>query len=238
MADYTQYPFYTAYSHLLETYGLEIDEDLFETYAMSAWKYIGNLHTRFYKTKIFPRPTNDGSFSARIPCNAQIIESITTNNEDYHRTDVIDNFIDVRNSIIENDSESYKYDTPAIYQSGRLVNYQQEGEYLYFNEPYSELNVLYKGILADEEGLPFLTFKEVEAIAAYCAYTHFYKKAIATMDNNTLQMAQMFEQRWLKKCTQARTPEHINQNEMNTILDAKTSWDRKIYGVSYKPRVN
>ena len=238
MSNYTKYPFYSAYSHLLEIYGLEIDDDLFETYAMSAWNYIGNLHSRFYKTKIFPKSQEDGTYAARIPCNAYIIESITTNYEDFQRTDNFDNYIDSKSSVIETDIEGYKYDNPSLYQSGRLVNYQQEGEYLYFNEPYNELNILYKGILADENGLPFLTFKEVEAIAAYCAFSHFYKKAIATMDNNTLQMAQMFEQRWHKKCTQARIPEYLNQNEMNTILDGKSSWDRKAYGLSFKPRVN
>lgn len=238
MSNYTSYPFYSAYSHLTEVYGIEIDDDLFETYAMSAWNYIGNLHSRFYKTKIFPHLTEDGLFKARIPCNAYVIESITTNYEDFQRTDSFDEFIDSKSSVIETDNEAYKYDTPSIYQSGRLVNYQKEGDYLYFNEPYKELNVLYKGIYADEDGLPYLTFREMEAIAVYCVYTHFYKKAIATMDNNTLQMAQLFEQKWQKKCTQARNPEHINQNEMNTILDAKTSWDRKVYGLSFKPRVN
>ena len=182
MSNYTSYPFYSAYSHLIEVYGIEIDDDLFETYAMSAWNYIGNLHsrfTKFYKTKIFPHPTGDGLFKARIPCNAYIIESITTNYEDFQRTDSFDEFIDSKSSVIETDNEAYKYDTPSIYQSGRLVNYQKEGDYLYFNEPYKELNVLYKGIYADEDGLPYLTFREMEAIAVYCVYTHFYKKAIA-----------------------------------------------------------
>ena len=57
---------------------------------------------------------------------------------------------------------------------------------LYFNEDFGELNVLYKGIVADEEGLPFLNFKELEAIACYCAYTYLFKKAMGTMDSNTM----------------------------------------------------
>lgn len=36
------------------------------------------------------------------------------------------------------------------------------------------------------------------------------------------------------KCTQARVPEYINQNEMDQILNASTSWDRKRYGRSFK----
>ena len=123
MSNYTSYPFYSAYSHLIEIYGIEIDDDLFETYAMSAWNYIGNLHSRFYKTKIFPKLQEDGTYAARIPCNAYIIESITTNYEDFQRTDSFDEFIDSKSSAIETDNEAYKYNTPSINQSGRLVNY-------------------------------------------------------------------------------------------------------------------
>lgn len=45
----------------------------------------------------------------------------------------------------------------------------------------------------------------------------------------------MLESRWYKLCDAARVPEHISQNEMNKILDAKTSWNRKIFNKSYKP---
>jgi hypothetical protein len=43
------------------------------------------------------------------------------------------------------------------------------------------------------------------------------------------------KQKWDRACLQARTPERMTQNEMDEILDAMTSWDRKKYGISYKP---
>ena len=45
----------------------------------------------------------------------------------------------------------------------------------------------------------------------------------------------MLEQRWLRLCDEARVAIKLNQNEMNQILDAKTSWGRKLYNKSYKP---
>jgi hypothetical protein len=48
-------------------------------------------------------------------------------------------------------------------------------------------------------------------------------------------MAQLLKQEWLQKCDAARVPSSISMNEMNEILDAKTSWNRKIYNKSYKP---
>jgi hypothetical protein len=62
-----------------------------------------------------------------------------------------------------------------------------------------------------------------------------YKRALVTMNANTMQMAMVLKQDWEKKCTQARVPDNINQNEMNEILDVATSWDRKRFGKSFKP---
>lgn len=232
----TNYPFYTAYTHLMDVYGIDMPEDLFETYAMIAWHYIGNKDCRYYRTKIYPKPNGEGQWEAKIPCNAVLIEAITTNSEDFTKTSTIGNRPNMFRSSTENMIESGKTNMPAFYQSGAYVNYHQVGDMLYFDTNFGELNVLYKGIVADEEGLPFLNFKEVEAIACYCAYTYLFKKAMGTMDQNTMQVSAALEQKWKIKCTQARVPEYINQNEMDAVLDAKTTWDRKIYGLSFKPR--
>ena len=48
-------------------------------------------------------------------------------------------------------------------------------------------------------------------------------------------MAQELKQQWLFHCDAARVPEHVSQNEMNSILDALTTWDRKTFGKSNKP---
>jgi hypothetical protein len=50
-----------------------------------------------------------------------------------------------------------------------------------------------------------------------------FKKALMTKDQVAMQMAQMLEQQWKIKCTQARVPIYINQNEMDEILNVATS---------------
>jgi hypothetical protein len=41
---------------------------------------------------------------------------------------------------------------------------------------------------------------------------------------------------WEKKCDAARVKGEIwSQNDMDMILDAKTNWNRKQFGKSYKP---
>ena len=49
-----------------------------------------------------------------------------------------------------------------------------------------------------------------------------------------LQEAQLLEQRWYKLCDARIFPMYINQNDMNEILDAKTSWNRKIFNKTWK----
>lgn len=51
--------------------------------------------------------------------------------------------------------------------------------------------VVYKGIIANEDtGLPLVTEKEAQAIAAFVAYSVLYKDAIRTRDSGMLQIAQ------------------------------------------------
>ena len=38
---------------------------------------------------------------------------------------------------------------------------------------------------------------------------------------------------WLKQADQARTKQ-LSQNDMDAILEASSSWDRKRYGFGYK----
>ena len=96
--------------------------------------------------------------------------------------------------------------------------------------------VVYHGIFADEEtGLPLITDKELRALTTYVAYVTLYKEGLKKKDSGALQIAQDLYQKWLRQCNAARIPEHLSQNEMDSILDVKTRWDRKQYGRSYKP---
>ena len=55
------------------------------------------------------------------------------------------------------------------------------------------------------------------------------------MNNALMNQAIQLKRDWASLCDAARIPYHISQNEMNEILDAKTSWNRKVYGKSLKP---
>lgn len=231
----TKYPFYAALSQLREFYGIELDEDTFETYAMSAWNKIGNKDFRPKVICVSPLKDENGGWYVCKPCDMDCIEAITLNHEDAQVTSSVMNYPGVVTHPVEDWIELNKHDKDSLYISGKFVKYKELGDRIYFNEPFKSVNILYKALYADEDGLPFLNDKEVDAIAAYCAYAYDLKQARLTKNQADLAMAQLEEQKWQKLCSAARIPMNISQNQMNHIMDAAVSRDVHNYGRTNKP---
>lgn len=89
--------------------------------------------------------------------------------------------------------------------------------------------VVYHGYFADDEGLPLINEKEQRAIAAFVAYATLYKENLKRVNVDkynfkyNIQMLQSVKEDWLRLCNAARVKERLNQNDMDRILDAKTS---------------
>lgn len=213
-----------------QLYGIDIEEEDLEELGLIAWELIGNKDTRTYKYRVCP----DSENSIKLPCNATSIESVTTSYEDWNR---VTNYSENGNnwtSFVESSIEAEKVYTSPYYASGKLIPYEQIGDTLYFTKNYGTLNVLYKGIFMDEDGLPYLSNKEALAIATYIAYVTKYKEGLKTNNANSINLANSLELKWAKQCDQARVT-NLSQNDMNEILNVKGSFDRHSYGFSYKP---
>lgn len=235
MASNNKFSFNTAYTQARELYGLELNPDEFETLGIIAWDRIGNKQYKLYKYQVQPLQNSSEEWYIDLPCNVDEIEAVTADYEDYQKTS--NEFLagHTQNGWIEGYIETRKYNTGNLYSSGKFIKYRQEGNRLMLADKFNEVFILYKGFVADEDGLPFLNAKEVDAIAAFCAYSDTFKAAIKTRDQATFQMSQVLEQKWKNLCTQARVAEYINQNEMDEILNVATSWDRKRFGKTFKP---
>ena len=117
-------------------------------------------------------------------------------------------------------------------QKDKLRKYAEFQDKILLSEDYPAVNILYKAQATDEDGLPFITEKEMEAIAAYCAYAYDLKRGRVQKDQATLQLAQMEYAMWSKLCSEARVADSLSQNEINEILDVLTSFDIHSYNVS------
>lgn len=224
--------FNSAYYQMHLLYETELTPEEFEEIGLIAWGKIGNRRTRLYRyVTDIQCPDN----TVELPCNCDIIEAVTYGFEEwnYVTNDTVNG--DYASQFIENYIESRKLYSDPLYVSGKYAKFERVGDTLYFEKNYGHVNILYKGIILDEEGLPEINHKEKDAIACYCACTKRFKEGWKNHNQNMLQEAQLLEQRWLKLCDAARVPIHLSQNDMNEILDAKSSWNRKIFNKGYKP---
>lgn len=230
-----KYSFHTAYTQLRELYGVEIGQNEFETLGLIAWGKIGNNNVKLYKYIVAPEQNELGEYFINLPCNVNEIESITAGYEDYQDTSSSEDYPLHGNKFVEGYIESRKSNTNHLYASGKYIKYRQEGNIIYLSEKFNKVIILYKGYVVDEDGLPELSEDEMDAIAAFCAYSHDFKEARMTKDKATFEMSQIMKQEWLRKCNQARVPSYISQNDMDEILNVASSWDRKRFGKSFKP---
>lgn len=204
-----------------------------EEIGLVAYGHIGNHHTHLYRTVATVDPHTG---SVELPCNVLYIESVTEAcREDWESTSGVHEYGNPASAAIGDYIEARKINLDPLYQSGKFVKYRQEGNKLYVNRTYGRVVILYHGEILNDDGLPFINDKEALAIAEYISYVTKYKEAIRTNNKAALQMANDLKQQWLFHCDAARVPEHISQNDMDSILDAHVSWNRKKYHFSYKP---
>ena len=206
-------------------------EDLQEI-GLIAYNKIGNKNTQLHQIQLKVDCTTG---TAQLPCGVDIIEAVTYCGEDFNYTSNIYDNGEPYSAYVENYIESKKAFLNPYYISGKFVKYKRVGNILYINKGLPMINVLYHGELLDEEGLPDINDKEADAIAAYIAYTIKYKEALKTHNQMIMQEAKDLKQQWLFNCDAARVPMYMSQNELNDILDARYSHNRKVYNKSYKP---
>jgi len=219
-----------AYGLCEDLYGVTPDESSFEDLAMEAWGRIGTKHTRLYR---FVGNVNGGKLE--LPCNVDVIESVHIPVPDAQVTSSLSDNYWTDNVWIESYIDHRKKLEDPYWTRGKLVKYDEGNNELYFSRNYPRVMVVYHGIFADDDGLPLVNEKELRAIAAFVAYTSLYKEAIKKRDGNLMKLAQVVKEDWLRLCNAARVKEQLSQNDMDRILDAKTSWNRKSYGHSLKP---
>ena len=227
------YDFHYAQVLANQLYNTDMEPEDFEELGLLAFDRIGNKRSILHKSCV--KVTNDNTIT--LPENCGRIEALTYDFEDANFDSPLHNYGDIDSINIENNIEQTKELTSPQYISGRYVKYTTDGNTLYLKDDCrgKVLNLLYYENIVNEDDLPQITYKEALAIATYVAQVQMFKKAIATNNSGLMQMAQLLEKKLAYYIDQARIPDYISQNEINEILDTKSSYDRKVYGKSYKP---
>lgn len=232
MNDLNPFKYAMTLAHTL--YGVDLNEDDFEELALISWNAIGNKRCRLYR---YSTNIDKKTLSVKLPCNADIIEAVTYNFEDWNRTTSYSPNGDINSAIVESYIENRKEFKNPLYISGKYAQYERVGDTLVFSKDYGKVNILYKGVILDEEGLPEITDKEARAIALYCAYVTKYKDGIINNNPNIINISRDLENKYNIAVDAARVPSYLNQNDMDQILNVSTRYDRKIFNKKYSPYI-
>lgn len=218
-------------------YGIEMNDEDMEELGLLAWELIGNKKRKFYRYSTNINPIDN---SVTLPCNAldingdSCVELVTACHEDWSEVTNTTDFGDLNSSYTEQYIEATKAFQGPYYMPGKVLKYEQVGDTLYFTHNYGRINILYKGVIFDEDGLPEISDKEAMAIATYIAYIVKFKEGLKTNNGDTIKLSQTLELKWKTQCDQARVKQ-LSQNDMDAILEVGASWDRKRFSKGYKP---
>ena len=214
-------------------YGVELLPDDFEEVALVAFNLIGNKRMQLLGTCV------DVSCEGivQLPCDCSKVEAITYFFEDWNRVTNKDWFGDTQSQFTEHWIEGMKRTSQPLYIPGKYVNYTQiSDDTIQINKPLdNKVYVLYKSEQLDGNGLPLVTDAEAIAIATFVAYTSKFKEGMLTNNGDIIKLSQFLQSEWNRRCDAARIADNVSQNDMDSIMDIKTSWDRKQHGKSYKP---
>ena len=220
--------FENAYSDAVTLYAISMTREDFDEIGLIAWNKIGN---KICKTHRYIAHTDECG-KIELPCNAVIVESVNYLHEDWQHVDEARNMGNAWSLWAEEYIERLKADTSHLYNKGKYAKYELVGDKLYFQHPCI-VSILYKGVEVDEDGLPCITEDESFAIATYAAYTEKFKNQLITGVQDVSIPTLRAE--WDRACSHARVSQRVSQNDMDDILDCLSTWNRKIFGKSFKP---
>jgi hypothetical protein len=135
---------------------------------------------------------------------------------------------DQREVLLQLPSEIQSLSTPFAYYEPFVLN----ENVLSFNKKSGQVDILYSTVTTDEFGFPLITEKGIWAVVHYLVYIdqakRFYKKE---GNANAVQHA---KEEYERSVAQARSPNHITDNQRNELMQALTSKYRHQFGNPYK----
>jgi hypothetical protein len=237
-------PFLTAFTRLKQQYPVEMTQDDFIESAYYVWRTIGNIATN--EERFFVTVPDDQIIE--LPDNCEFIQAVTQI-DDPKQFPTFDSGGPKDRHVPSVYTQSY---TPTKNESlnasrGESVNYKTLGKNtIQITSPDligRDLQITYKTMEVDEDGLPLLNDKEVAAIAAEVARQHLTAKMFSMVNTKSsgaqaqisTTMLQFITQEAARLMTAAKIDEKINDDALDKMLDVQTNWDRKLYGKRWNP---
>jgi hypothetical protein len=213
-------------------YGITIDEYDYLDIAVDLLRDV--KHFGIQPFKAFVKVDKDGYLP--VPCDLDILEGIVTahqgeieyqdrdvtqlrspNNDGYYTANTVRNLLEwpVRTLNIIDGQLSYKLEKDRI----KLYDDFYRGK---------EVCIAYTGFMMDDEGYPLITRKQSNAIAAAAAKVVIMRAALSG-DQRKAQMLEFIVQEAARTKQAASIAEDISDSELDELMDANTTFNRKAY---------
>jgi hypothetical protein len=230
----------TAYTIFKRKYGLSMQEEDFIEEAFIAFKEINSIPVEYYYSKQIPN--NEEEMLVDVPCNLYRIISVTTDTihpEDYDELkpykpmpyNYRETGTEYRNVLAgDSDLKTYHFNSTPFTGVGSYIQFSWEGDQklkIHDKRLYDkQIHIVYEGLAVDDDGLPLITRKHAQAIAAKVALVVVTRKVFS--GNPAMANLLPLLQGEVGRLVQAAAiPEHLTDNELDKMLDVKTSFDRK-----------
>ena len=236
-----------SYNIYKRTYNMSMNEEDFIEEAYIAFKEINSIPVEYFYT--VQKPNNEEEMLIEVPCNMYRVVSVTS--DITHADDFQDikpykvkayNYRDGGEEYLNNlyggsDLKTYHFNSAPNTGIGTYVHYSFESESKIKLADKrlvdKQIHLVYEGIRTDDDGLPMITRKHAKAIAAKVALINATRKMFS--GDPTMANVLPFLQGEVGRLVQAAAiPEHLTDNQLDKMLDVKTSFDRKGYNRGMK----
>lgn len=219
-------------------YGLTIDEYDYIDFAVDALRDI-----RYYgTTEYYATCEVDEEGNIPAPCNAFSIDAVTSLKQGLKQFGSrmeykllqeygTDSFYTARKVA---DSSDWKLGTSGLTKYddriGYISYYLIDSNLIHVGEEHAgnSIVVAFTGISVDKEGYPMITRKQANALAVYSG-KYMIIKNLARGNAKQAQLLEFFIAESGRLMQSASLPEDITDNELEELMDAKTSFNRKSF---------
>jgi len=237
-----------AYPIFKRKYGLTMQEDDFLEEAYQAFKDINSVPVQYYK--LSQKPQNQDTMIIDVPCNLYRLISVTADPVHANKWGEVEAYKGRENrvnrdneyiNVLAGNSElkTYHFDDTPFTGVGSYLQYEwvdSTSIRIIDKRLWEvEIHMIYEGIKVDDDGLPMITRKHANAIAAKVALSYMTRKMF-TGDPVAANSMQWISQESARLVQAAAIPEQITDNELDEVLNEHTRFDRKRYNRSFKFR--
>jgi hypothetical protein len=216
-------------------YSMHIDEYDYLDIAVDALRDIKHFGSTEYVAYI----TADKNGKVQLPCNMDSIDAVTTEHMgrksygsrvemDIDGITGTDEYI-TQSNIMDSLNRVWRPGLGGLTGEG-YISYQLEGKTLRVDKSYAgqKITVAYTGITTDLEGLPIITRKQANALAAISARVLTVRGANKG-DKGLASMVEYYTGISGRLIQAASIPENISDNELDEVLNCMNTFNKKTY---------